>query len=290
LPIFLPASVSPLGSGETAGRDSERGYRGDSGEEKLKAVRAGRSLFDFMNDMLAGGGNFREQRKKIFKEYFGGADEIKKLTEEEIEKNSVVDTKEEDKGKAGEVAFYPYGTSNFKRPNNINLFNFGQDSNNEFMKIKYKSESGEEKNLIAYVMGDFKGNDKALVIKFHFSGSKNSIVHQYLRDQIDTKKITLDTKLSKSPERLYVGVININKTKNISRGKDIEFKYSEITGRNTIGEIKTLKIKILEVYGLGKIGDDGKTAEAIAEKPSYFLSNDITDINIIKNKAKDFDV
>lgn len=280
---FLPKGVEPKGSGETSTG------RGESGATE-KAIRAGRSLLDFMNDLIAGEGEFRKIRKKVIKEYFGGADEIDDKTKKEVNEPSMISTPKDEKGDKDELSFVNYSLLKRSDSENIKISNYFKKSEygDEFFKIKYK-----DNYLIGYIMGKIQGDkEDGLVFKFQFSkdGKKQSIISKYLSQKLKKgelklfKEIINDDTLSNN-----IGVINATTYTNLKVGKEIKIMYSPIVARETIGDIKELTLKPQEIGCLAYF-DDTKWNAVKIEKPEDYLTKDIKDKNSIKNKLKEFGI
>jgi hypothetical protein len=290
---FLPPGVGQFGSGETKGRDSDRGYGAEGGDEIIKKIRAGRSLLDFMNDLLAGEGDFRKQRKKIIKEYFGGADavDIDKETASEADRSSYLRTNTGEKGEKNTVSFENW-SGNLKRASTIELKDFGNGGqfDNELIKIKGKTTSGDVKYLIIYFLGILsESGKKGLVFRFHFSkdGKKTPFVHKYLKDKIIATEIKLDSSIVNGTEEMQVGVLNLD-DKNIRIGKNLKFKYAELIGKNQWSTTtEELELVISEISGLAK-NTDGITWEAIKITQTAPFKEDIESAKRLSGKLKDF--
>lgn len=283
---FLPKGVSPLGSGETG---SERGYSSDKGAVE-KAIRAGRSLLDFINDLLSGEGEFRKTRKKIIKEYFGGADDIDTETKKEVQKGSLINPSKNEKGEKNELSFASYGLMKRTDSQNIDMKKFtkANEYGREFFRIKYK-----DGHLIGFIMGKVDGVREGLVVKFHFSkeGKKQSVVSNYLSDKINKGEYKLFSEITKDDTLpLNVGVFNITKTPKFIIGKEITLKYAQIIGRDTVGEVKEITFKPTEISSLAYFDDTKWEAVKIDGAPDKYLAKDITSLDKIKPNIKDFGI
>jgi hypothetical protein len=287
----LPPGVGQFGSGETKGRDSDRGY-GAEGDEIIKKIRAGRSLLDFMNDLLAGEGNFRKQRKKIIKEYFGGADavDIDKETASEADRSSFLNTNNSEKGEKDTVSFELWSGS-LKRGSRIELKDFANGGifDNELIRIKFKENAGEVNHMIMYFLGILSDSGKkGLVFRFHFTktGKKTPLVHNYLKDKIAANEIKVESSIENIKQEIQVGVLNLDE-KNISTGKNLKFKYAELIGKNQWGQISELNLTITEISALAK-NTDGTKWEAMKITQTAPFKEDIDSAKRLSGKLKDF--
>lgn len=280
---FLPKGVGEKGSGETGEGRTEGAVE--------KAVRAGRSLLDFINDLLSGEGEFRKTRKKIIREYFGGADEIDKETKGEANQPTLVPVSKGEKGEKSELSFVNYASLKRTDSQNVNMVKFTKkdDYGREFFRMKYK-----DMHLIGFIMGKVDGvTEKGLVVKFQFSkeGKKQSIVSNYLKDKIDKgeyklfSEITLDNTLD-----LNVGVFNITKTPRFGIGKEITLKYAKIIGKDTFGDVQEITFKPIEISSLAYFDDPKWEAVKIDGAPDKYFTKDITSLDKIKPKIKEFGI
>ena len=278
---FLPKGVEPLGSGVTA---TERGESG----AKEKEIRAGRSLLDFMNDMLAGEGEFRKHKKKILKEYFSGADDIDSKTK--VEGTTLIKTQKEEKGEKNVLSFVNYSLLKRTDSQNIKMKKFfnKNEYGNEFFKIEYKN-----KQMIGYIMGKVEGDkDSGLLLKFQFSpdGKKQSIVDTYLSNKLSKEGYKLFEEMKKDDTLpTYIGIINTVDFPEFRIGREIKMNYSQIIAKDTFGDIKEETFKPISISTLASF-DDPNWKEIKIEKPENFLSKDIKDISVIKPKLKEFGI
>jgi hypothetical protein len=81
-----------------------------------REIKAGRSLFDFINEMINPEGGFKKARKKIMKEWFGGIDKIEgnKKIEEGGEKYKNIPMPSEETGEKDAVSFVGASAQNIK--------------------------------------------------------------------------------------------------------------------------------------------------------------------------------
>lgn len=272
---FLPKDVQALGSGET---EKERSDTASS----AKIVRAGRSLFDFINDLLAGEGEFMKIRRTVLKEYFGGADKFKdEKLEEELNNPSKLKSKKEDMASENEVGFFDYADGGFKRNKRMSVSDFakGKKYSKEFFRIRFQ-EGGNKRFMIGQF---FTVKNDTLILKFQLSkdGKEQSIISTYLSKDIKDKDWQLEG-LTIKPNPLYIGVVDSDV---ITKG-DFKFKTVNIDTKNTYNKDSILKreITILNIEILGH-NVDGKLTSIKKENPDNDLPKDINFDNI---KTEDF--
>ena len=289
---FLPKGTEPLGSGNTA----QSGGYGRSGEGyPEKIVRAGRSLLDFINDLLSGQGEFKKTRKKIIKEYFSGADEIDKETQKEVDSNSYRKSTKEDEGEDNTISFNFYSSLKRTDSQNIKMAKFTKEDEygREFFRIKCTVE-GKDTTLIGFFMGILKGSkENGLVIKFQISkdGYRQSLINRYLDDKISKGEYKLYEKMIKDDTLpLNVGVINITKNTNFKVGGELDIKYSQIIATDQFGKIDSMIIKIKSIESLAKNENSNWEAVKIGGKPDKYLTKDITNIERLRSKIKEFGI
>lgn len=240
---------------------------------------SGLTLFNFINDMLGESGkgsNFRTRRHEILKKYFDGTD-IEKKSEPTSEGTGKI--KKEDYGKSGELDFIGFTSIGRTLPFNFKK-NYGPkgDYSREFFKLEY-FDGSTTMYLTGFVMGILKGTrSSGLVLKFHKSSKKESIITTYLKDK--EYKLPPGYTYEKN-QPLFVGVININENEKLSYKSDIVIKTAEITGMNTFGEVEDLQISFRKIYSLCNFNPEkGKWNPIKLEgAPTERPAKDITGIN-----------
>ena len=265
------------GSGVT-GKDG--GYGSDGGSPNRKIV-SGRSLFDFINEMINPEGGFAKSRQKIMKEYFGGVDKLTsaeeeaRKKEERESKENLQEPKTKEVGDEKVISFVSADRNGLYKVDNISKL-IGN-----FIKIKYK-----DNHIIAYVIGKKEINKiEHLLIKFNFSssGEKQNLISKYLSNDLKDKyKITEESKIIEENTPLYFGVIPVSQK--ILKNKDLKFKYGKVTNNNLISEIKLLDIKkIEEITFLAHCPYQDKVIWKLVEvkTPQSRLQYDISDIDKI---------
>lgn len=240
---------------------------------------SGLTLFNFINDMLGESGkgsNFRSRRHEILKKYFEGSD-IEKNVEFTSEGTGKIN--KEDYGKSGELDFRDFASIGRNLPLNFKK-NYGTDG--EYSREFFKMEYFDGENIVyltGFVMGILKGNKSSgLVLKFHKSNKRESIITTYLKDK--QYKLPPGYTYEKN-QPLFVGVINITETERLKYKSDMIIKTAEITGMNTFGEVEDLNVNLRKIYSLCNF--DPKKGKwnpvKVEQAPDERPSKDITGVN-----------
>jgi len=240
-----------------------------STDTKMKSPGSGRTLFTFINDLLAGEGTFRSIRKKILDDYFT-SDEMKKKaqpTGPDRDSGDSLPIADDDKGETNQLLFRK---SEAVGLNPIQRSNFKNGVTNGgvlkcFMKIKYKS-GGNNREMISYINNYFKtDSNQYILIKYQLIHEKKteSLITSYLKEDID-KGLKLPEGLRNNPNKeTFVGIIDYEKGY-FSSGLKNEFEVKFINADNLDTSVdtdfKSMTIKLTDVEILTKLieGKDGK--------------------------------
>jgi hypothetical protein len=255
---------------------------------------SGKTLFKFINDMLGEGGkdrNFRSKRHRLMTEYFDGYPDIDKKTKGVEPGEGKID--EEDYGDKKEFGFYEY--SRLGRGIVTTTSFYKEEYDREFFKISYRENDGKLKYLIGFVQGTVKGPRSVhggVVIKFHKSDKKQSIISSYLKNTLDSDDNKLVSLEYNSTQDLYVGVINIDEFRKFRKDSPITIKFAEVTSNNTYGTIEEMKINFQSIYALGRFDPaEGKiTVTKVEGKPDTRPKYDIIGLDKIKYKKEEFGI
>ena len=135
-----------------------------STDTTIKNPGSGRTLFTFINDLLAGEGTFRSVRKKILDDYFT-TDEMRKKAGQYPETDPIIQPIAPDnEGKTNQLIF--------NKPEVVGLSliqpnDFERTLEKSFMKIEYTS-GGNNHEMISYINNYFKTErNKYILIKFY---------------------------------------------------------------------------------------------------------------------------
>jgi hypothetical protein len=237
-----------------------------STDTAIKNPGSGRTLFTFINDLLAGEGTFRSVRKKILDDYFT-TDEMKKKAGQNTETQPIIQPIDPDnEGKTNQLIFNkpevvglnPIQRNDFERKSGFTLVK-------SFMKIKYTS-GGNNHEMISYINNYFKTErNKYILIKFQSVKDKQteSVITSYLKEDID-KGLKLPEGIKNDPTKeTLIGIIDLNKGYFSSGVKnEFEIKFIKAVDLDTSGDndFKSMSIKLTDVEILTKLVEnkDGK--------------------------------
>ena len=233
-----------------------------STDTTIKNPGSGRTLFTFINDLLAGEGTFRSVRKKILDDYFT-TDEMRKKAGQYPETDPIIQPIAPDnEGKTNQLIF--------NKPEVVGLSliqpnDFERTLEKSFMKIEYTS-GGNNHEMISYINNYFKTErNKYILIKFQLIKDKptESVITSYLKEDID-KGLKLPEGIKNDPNKeTLIGIIDLNKGYFSSGVKnEFEIKFIKAVDLNTSGDndFKSMNIKLTDVKILTKLvkGKDGK--------------------------------
>jgi len=272
------------GSGETGG---EKGYS-KGGEETRREIKVGRSLFDFINEMINPEGGFRAARKKIMKEWFGGVDVIKDDTilEKGEEKKSKYIGKGAD-GKEGEVSFFPIGHPNFEDSKfGKTAYEFFNKYKNCFFKIKY-FEKKKGLYLIGYVY-EFK--DEKVWIKYNKSeaGNKENIISTYLDgEKDDLKSFKENEKMTFDPNKeVFLAAISRGENIKLRGTNKTKLQVGKVIGSNKVDTVADIELDLESISILVKNKDKINVEKLPVQNPKL-LPRDISVLsNVLSSYAK----
>lgn len=266
-------------------------------DTEMKTPGSGKTLFKFINDMLANGEDkdFKSKRHRLLSSYFG-------LDDKEIKWNNPTSTEFEiNPEDAGDTKLLYFETaSSAGRPFIKTKFKGTNGYLKEIIKVEYRNEESNKEYLIALLYNSTK--DDKLIIKFQLSSSnppKQSIIDTYLSERIDKEnlKVSNHVKFDNS-QPIYVTVLDVSKGQFFKIKEDISFKYvnvKKVSGTNTPDDADFKTIKMTKVENLSyliklKDSKDGKQVKEhvkvnkIATRPSQDAT--ITTQNIDNNINK----
>ena len=273
--------VYPGGRREGSGGDDAKEDRFSSrstGESTRREIKAGRSLFDFINQMINPEGGFKKARRKIMKEWFGGVDVIPadKDIEDEAEKIPKLPISNDDKGNPGDVSFIGASAQNIRpKWTGGKVESFYTTYENCFFKIKaYDYDKKEDVYLKGYVWADDR-NDKKIYFKLNKTKGerKDRIISTYLGGEDD--KSYKDNEKPEYDTTLTTYVLSIPYAESVTLNRNMKAKQAEITGNNQVGNSKDVEYKVIDINILVK-NKDGKTFIKLEyPRPSKLLNRDI---------------
>lgn len=287
---FLYPGGRKEGSGESE-KDSY-GNRGRGGDETRREIKAGRSLLDFINDMINPTGGFKKARRQILSEYFGGVDQIpKEAGDPDEDRESIKKPKvsKDEMGEEGEISFFAIKTPNFisKVTAGIKVEFFFTKFENCFFRIKvFDRTERTYKYLKGYVF-----EDQGKKIFFKYNRSKNISSDMLILEYLNANKDKLESyNKNEKPKRdasLDTFICAIDYGVILGEKRTLKLQEAKITGNNQIGDVKSredLQIDEIQILCENK-GSGGKVDKFELVRPS-FLSKDITDLKAIVDKFK----
>ena len=282
--ILQNAKFIYQGAREGSGGDIEKSSRGGKDESTRREIKVGRSLFDFINEMLNPEGGFETARKKIMKEWFSGVDIIeegKKLEGED--KKDPKTYKGGGKGEEGQVSFFPVGHPNFKDSSyGKTAFDFFKKYKNCFFRIKY-FEDKKPLFMIGYVY-EIKG--EKVWLKYNKGDSQN-IVSKYLSKQSeDLESFNKNSKIkTKTDKDLYLAAVS--KSENFTKYKPHpKFLQGRVVGSNKVEDVKEVEFDFEEIQILVKNVGEGKVEKIEIDNPTL-LPRDIDTLSNLLSSYSD---
>jgi hypothetical protein len=277
-PILQNAKFVYQGAVEGSGKTPEES-RGDTSTRR--EIKVGRSLFDFINEMMNPEGEFEVSRKKVMKEWFGGVDPIKddpNLEKPDGKNDNISALKSGGEGKEGEVSFFQIGHPNFKDSEyGTKAIEFFKKYKNCFFKIKYfKGKAEKTANyIIGYV---YESKDNKIWIKYNKGdkGDKQNIISKYLSNQTDDlKSFGKNGGTKDDPNKdLFLGAIESNSTFS-TKGKDmLKIKEANVSGNNKVDGVVDLEWELEEISILVKNKGKGELVKLELKNPKL-LGRDI---------------
>jgi hypothetical protein len=263
------------GSGSSGG-DRDDGYNASGATDSRREIKAGRSLFDFINEMINPEGGFKKSRRKIMKEWFGGIDKIEgdKEIEEDKDRYSKIKIPSEEKGEAGQVSFVGCNAPGLKETwNGGKVENFFTKYENCFFKIKiYDHDKKEERYLKGYVWAD---DGKKIYFKLNNTKGerKDKIVKTYLGGEND--KSYKDNEKPEYDTTLTTYVLSIPYAESVTLNRNMKAKQAEIIGNNQVGNSKDVEYKVMDINILVKNKDEKTFIKLEYPRPSKLLNRDI---------------
>jgi hypothetical protein len=264
-----------------------------STDTKMKKPGSGRTLFTFINELLAGEGNFRKLRKKVLDDYFT-TEEAKKKSEEtggDGSIGSLLPIKEDDKGETNQLSFETTKTIGFV-PQRDNFKNGKNTLIKSFTLFEYKSKSGLAGKMVAYLTNPIKTDEKNyLLFKFQLGGVQ-SIISTYMSKTIQKDKLKLPKEVSeKKTAKVYIGIIDLSDGY-FANGQAFDIKYIDASKLKTASDddFKTMSItNVSNTKYLTRLRDTDKNEQKreivkIKETESHDNTTDIVGVNKLITK------
>ena len=287
--ILQNAKFIYQGAVEGSGKTAERG---DSDSSTRREIKVGRSLFDFINEMINPEGGFESSRRKIMKEWFGGVDVIKDENDKK-QLNSGYDKynfnnslKSGGDGEEGQVSFFPIGHPNFKNSSfGKTAFDFFKKYEDCFFKIKY-FENKKPLYLIGYV---YQSKGDKVWIKYNKSekGDKESIISTYLKNEKEDLKSFQENEKMKFEigKDLFLGAIKMGDSIDIRGTAKTKIQEGKVIGSNKVGTVEDLEIDFESIQILVKNKDKTNVEKIVLGNPNL-LSKDIDTLsNVLSSYA-----
>ena len=235
-----------------------------STDTQMKKPGSGRTLFTFINDLLAGEGTFRKVRKKVLDDYFT-TEEMKKKAGDDGSGDSSGDglpIADEDKGNTNELMFRKPESVGY---NPIQRADFKKSLTKSLMRVNYTA-NGNKHEMITYLNNYFKTDSgQYLLIKFQLTREKKteSLITSYLKNEI-SKGLKLPEGIKNDPNKVtFIGVIDLNKgyfSSGVKNEFEIKFINASKFATSNEGDFQSMSIKLSDVEILTQLveGKDGK--------------------------------